>query len=64
MKKIIILLFLGVAGFQLWKKYGPPIDPVEPLYDKPYVVVYGRNSCGWTQQTLKELKRSGVPFEY
>lgn len=64
MKKIIILLILAGAGYQAWDKFSPEFTREGPLYDKPYVVVYGRNSCGFTQRTMKELKKSGIPFEY
>lgn len=64
MKNIFILLIIAGAGYQGWLKYSLYITKPEPLYDEPYVVVYGRNSCGHTQQTLKDLKKSGIPFEY
>jgi glutaredoxin len=64
LKKVLILLILVGAGYQGWVKLSPAYTKADPLYDKPYVVVYGRNSCGHTQNTLKELKKAGVPFEY
>lgn len=53
-----------MAAYQGWGKYSQYITKPEPLYNEPYVVVYGRNSCGFTQQTLRDLKQSGIPFEY
>lgn len=32
----------------------------EPLYEMPYVVVYGRTICGWTHKFLKELSNEGI----
>jgi len=64
MKKILILLVLIGVGYQGWNKISPLIIKTEPLYDEPYVVVYGRNSCGHTQKTLNELKKAGITFEY
>ena len=64
MKKILILLIFAGAGYQGWNKCSPILTKPEPLYDAPYIIVYGRNSCGHTQNTLKELKKAGVPFEY
>lgn len=64
MKKILILLVLVGTGYQAWVKLSPAYTKADPLYDKPYVVVYGRNSCGHTQKTIKELKKAGIPFEY
>ena len=37
---------------------------LSPLYAKPYVVVYGRTTCGWTQQCLRDLDGEGVPVIY
>jgi glutaredoxin len=64
MKKIFLLVIVGLAGYQIWGQYSYLLSKPEPLYDQAYVVVYGRDSCGFTQQTLKQLKRSGIPFEY
>ncbi len=62
MKKILILLVLAGAGYQGWKQWQS--QSVEPLYNEPYLVVYGRDSCGFTQQTLGQLKAAGVKFRY
>lgn len=64
MKNILIILILAGFGYQGWNKFSPLFTKPEPLYDEPYIVVYGRNSCGFTQQTLSDLKISGIPFEY
>ena len=64
MKKIFVVLFILIASYQGWSKYSHVFNKPEPLYDDSYVVVYGRNSCGFTQQTIKDLKRAGIPFEY
>ena len=60
MKKILILLVLAGGGYQGWSKLSPGFTKPEPLYDAPYIVVYGRNACGHTQNTLRELKKAGV----
>jgi hypothetical protein len=39
-------------------------EPVEALYEEPYIVVYGRDSCGWTQKFLKELETRGIEFSF
>ena len=64
LKKILVLLVLSGAGYQGWIKLSPAFTKTDPLYDSPYVVVYGRNTCGHTQKTIKELKKAGIPFEY
>jgi len=63
MKKILVLAYLSFGIY----KYGPLVtggNEVVPLYDHPYVIVYGRDSCGWTSFMRKQLVRSGIPFEY
>lgn len=62
MKRLLILLILVGAGYQGWKQWQS--QSVEPLYGEPYLVVYGRDSCGVTQQTLAQLKSAGVKFHY
>ena len=37
---------------------------VKPLYEHPYLVVYGRDSCGYTRNTIKKLSEAGIKFEY
>jgi len=32
----------------------------EALYEKPYVLVYGRDRCGWTQKYLKDLEAEEI----
>lgn len=64
MKKFLILTIIILASYQGWNNYSHIINKPEPLYDESYVVVYGRNSCGFTQQTIIDLKQSGIPFEY
>ena len=64
MKKLGILIITLCAGYQGWNTLSPSLSQPEPLHETPYVVVYGRNSCGFTQQTIQDLKRAGIPFEY
>ena len=37
---------------------------VSPLYDRPYIVVYGRDRCGNTQHLLSDLNGAGVEYRY
>ena len=64
MKNILIIMVLVAAGYQAWNRFSPSVTGPEPVHDGPYIVVYGRNSCSFTLQTLKDLEASGVPFEY
>ena len=64
MKNILILVIIVIASYQGWNRYSYVLNKPEPLYDESYVVIYGRESCGFTQQTIKDLKQVGIPFEY
>ncbi len=64
MKKLLIMALIVIAGYQGWKHYSQDSAKLEPLYEEPYVVVYGRDSCGFTQKTLRELEQAGIPFDY
>lgn len=70
MKKILALLIIISAGYQGGQIISHTLSNKEvqvnnePLINEPYVVVYGRNSCGLTQQTMKDLKAADIPFKY
>lgn len=38
--------------------------PFEPIYQKPYVIVYGRDNCGFTLAMRRDLESRGVPYVY
>lgn len=61
MKKIIILAVLAYGSFQIWDRYS---HPAIPIFDEPYIAVYGRNSCSFTKKMLKELESEGVNYHY
>ena len=61
MKELIILAVVAFAAYQIWDKSG---DSVQPIFDEPYVAVYGRDSCGFTQQMLSNMAASGVNYHY
>lgn len=67
MKNLLLLIIFLVAifqGFEHYKKSDAKTQNTPPLYNHPYLVVYGKDSCGFTQQTIKNLTESGVQFEY
>ncbi len=64
MKKLFILILVIGAGQFAWKKYSHEFTRTDPLYTEPYVVVYGRNSCGFTRKTMKDLKQAGITYIY
>ena len=61
MKKLIVLLLLIGGGYYGYQHYiANRNTSLEPLYDLPYIVVYGRTTCGWTQKCLRELKERQI----
>lgn len=61
MKNLVIIIVASFACFQLWEKYRYSPDPI---FDVPYVAVYGRNSCGFTKQMISGLESKGVNYHY
>lgn len=66
MKKIIFLLAVCAAGYFAWQKisHNASDGSLEPLYKRPYVVVYGRDRCGLTQKCQKSLREEDLSFVY
>lgn len=62
MKNLIIIALLAFGGYQFYNQIN--LGKVEPEYDHSYVVVYGRNSCGWTSKIREDLAAQGIDFEY
>ena len=61
MKKLVVLLLLIGGGYYVYQNFvADKNPPLEPLYEKPYVVVYGRTNCSWTQRCLRELKAENI----
>jgi glutaredoxin len=66
MKKILIVVVLLIAGYFLWQKFFHDNTDkiIETSYEKPYVVVYGRDACGWTIKYLNDLRNEGIDAIY
>ncbi|MGD9010276.1 MAG: hypothetical protein PVG41_20295 [Desulfobacteraceae bacterium] len=61
MKKLLILIALVAIGIYGYNEFrGSKQAKLELLYDPPYIIVYGRQSCGWTQKCLRELKSKEI----
>jgi len=59
----VILIVLAVGIYQGWRYITKP-EPLEPLYQKPYIVVYGRDSCGYTQDMKSILDQDSLPYVF
>lgn len=66
MRNLFFLFILGIAAYKGWEYYHKPTPtPSIPVnVSTPYLTVYGKDSCGLTQKTLKELSEAGVRFKY
>ena len=63
MGRLVVVVLLAICAYTGWQKL-KPAKPLEALYERPYVVVYGRDACGLTANMRKSLERAGIPFYY
>ena len=64
MKKIIIISLILLAGVFSWRIIGSRDEGLEPLYTEPYIVVYGRDSCGLTRGLIQSLDSQSIYYVY
>ena len=64
LNKVLLAVMVGIAGYNAWASHRQKLFPLEPLYQKPYVVVYGRESCGNCQALRRGLAAGGVPYAW
>jgi len=62
MKKLLIILILLGFGHKGWEMYRR--HSMQPLHAQPYLVVYGRETCGYTKSLMRDLNQSGVRYEF
>lgn len=63
MKKLLLMIFFAVAVYHGWQKWGGE-NTLSYTPGSPYVIVYGRNSCGWTSRMREQLTSAGIAFDY
>lgn len=64
LNKVILAVGLAAAAYSAWGTYHQRLFPQAPLKAKPYVVVYGRDECGYCQALQRDLRTRGVPYEW
>lgn len=65
MRHLLLLLALCGAGHKAWEHFSRvPDESNAPLQAEPYLAVYGRDSCGYTQATLRQLNQAGIRYQY
>lgn len=65
MRNLILLLALCGGGYKAWEHFSrAPVETNTPLHAEPYLAVYGRDACGYTQATLRDLRQAGIRYQY
>ena len=59
MKFFFSLILIGVIAYFGWKNFVSN-KKNDALYEEPYLLVYGRDRCGWTQKYLKDLEAEEI----
>lgn len=60
--KFLLTGLLAWGAYSGWNTYHGRLFPLPPLYQKPYIVVYGSESCGFCQAMKKELTARSIHF--
>ncbi len=61
LKKIFVLLLLIGVGCIVYQQHQKNhINVLEPRYELPYVVVYGKTDSTWTMKSVRELEAKGI----
>ncbi len=59
------LLFVAAAAVLCYFGYQQFAgNKLEPLYDEPYVILYGNPACGWCQKMERDLEERDIPYYY
>ena len=65
MRNLLLLLALCSGAYQTWQHFTQAAaERNAPLYVEPYLTVYGRESCGYTQATLRRLNQAGIRYRF
>ncbi|MGH1370522.1 MAG: glutaredoxin family protein [Cellvibrionaceae bacterium] len=64
MKNPIIFACLVLGALYFWQNSNLSSSAPQPLFTEPYVAVYGRDSCSFTQNTLRKLEQKNIKHQY
>lgn len=56
---LIIAIMVCYLGYQRFIG-----DKADSLYDEPYVVLYGKTTCGWCRQMENDLRSNDIPYTF
>ncbi len=62
MNKLLFIIAVIVLGFFAYQEFVG--KKLEPLYEKPYVILYGKPTCGWCKKMENDLEARDIPYEY
>src|SRR5262245_47685409 len=62
LNKVLLAVMIGLGGYNLWTGQKQKLFPLQPLYQKPYIVLYGRDTCGNCQALRRDLEERKVPY--
>ncbi len=60
--RLLLAVAMAAAAHSAWGSYHQKMFPLEPLYPKPYIVVYGRDTCGNCQALKADLDARKIPY--
>lgn len=64
MKGRILYFLIALGGVFLANSSFAKSNSMKALYSEPYVIVYGRDSCPFTQAMRKSLDFEGIEYQY
>lgn len=60
--KFLLAVLLACGGYNAWGAFHQKLFPLQPLYQKPYIVVYGRDDCAFCQALKADLDARKIPY--
>lgn len=64
MKNLLFIVALAFAGYIAYQRYEKSHDNYIDHGSAPYIAIYGRDSCGYTQGLKKFLDSAGISYDY
>lgn len=65
MRNFIIAVLIVAGAYLVLQKFPAQESQQQQTFQRrPYVIVYGRDGCGWTAQCMQGLQQTGVPYVF
>ena len=62
MSKLLLVVIMTVVSYLGYQHFTG--NRLEPLYEEPYVILYGDPTCGWCQKMENDLNERDIPYVY